>query len=340
MIRSRYSKRGLLVLFRDLKAHSQKSWDELARELEVDKRTLFDWRKGRHRIPTHVTGFIASKYGCRIPASLEQTDDALERKNAARKGGIARQLIHGNPGTFEGRRRGGKNSIKAQRAMGNGFFVRKPVANPALSTELAEFIGIVLGDGGISTRQVAITLHKTDDKDYALFVKGLAEKLFRTNVALRDRSDAHVTQVVISSTSIVDILLGMGLVTGSKVRKQVDVPSWIKEDNDFSKACARGLVDTDGCIFIDKHSLSNGTLYRNIGLAFTNRSKPLLRFFESLLLALGLNPTRSGSWNVLLRRKSEIEAYMRLIGSSNLKNRRKFDRFIKRSSRRGVRVVE
>lgn len=50
---------------------------------------------------------------------------------------------------------------------------------PQKNEELAEFVGIMLGDGGITKRQVIVTLNPKTDKAYSIFVKKLMERLFK-----------------------------------------------------------------------------------------------------------------------------------------------------------------
>lgn len=52
-----------------------------------------------------------------------------------------------------------------------------PFNQPPYSLELAEFIGIILGDGSLSKNQLTITLHKFDDKDFISYVKNLIKRL-------------------------------------------------------------------------------------------------------------------------------------------------------------------
>lgn len=39
---------------------------------------------------------------------------------------------------------------------------------------------------------------------------------------------------------------------GSKIKQQARVPHWIRTNHKFSKACLRGLTQTDGCIYNDR----------------------------------------------------------------------------------------
>jgi hypothetical protein len=83
---------------------------------------------------------------------------SLTLTERARLGGLRRCELYGNPGTAEGRSKGGRRGCEFFRlhpeiARLRGFVTRKETKNPPRSGELANFIGIMLGDGGI--RQIS-----------------------------------------------------------------------------------------------------------------------------------------------------------------------------------------
>jgi len=49
----------------------------------------------------------------------------------------------------------------------------------------------------------------------------------------------------------------IGLVLGNKVKQQIDIPEWIKSNNNFSLACVRGIIDTDGCFYTNSHYINS-----------------------------------------------------------------------------------
>ncbi|PIP55912.1 MAG: hypothetical protein CO183_01335 [Candidatus Zambryskibacteria bacterium CG_4_9_14_3_um_filter_42_9] len=129
----------------------------------------------------------------------------------------------------------------------------------------------------------------------------------------------------------------MGIEIGSKIRNQVKVPDWIEDNLGYKKKCIRGLFDTDGCFYIDKH-LIRGKVYRNAGMNFTNRSIPLLMFFKSVLTEIGFAPIQTSKYCVVLRKWSDIVRYFGEIGSSNSKHLNKFRAYA--TDRKGVREVK
>jgi hypothetical protein len=253
-------------------------------------------------------------------------------KIIASKGGKARMKIYGNPGTKVGRSLGGKRSSETHLNMDLSRFVARKVSPPSFSNDLAEFVGILLGDGGLSNYQVTITLNKSDDHEYTDYVARLTKKLFNVPLTIRERKEKNVNVIVVSRALLVKFLQSIGLKVGNKVINQVTVPKWILADQDFKKKCAKGLLDTDGCFYVDKH-LIKGKLYKNAGINFTNRSLPLLEFFKNTLIELGYSPTHTLKFSVVLRKEADIVRYFDEIGSSNPKHLNKFRAYIEEKGR-------
>lgn len=116
--------------------------------------------------------------------------------------------------------------IKSQPHLKSSW-VRKPKAvriPKRYSVELAEFFGIMLGDGHVSHFQVVVTLG-TKELKYAEYVQLLLSKIFKTNARIATRSDGY-RDVYFGSTIVTDWLLKEGLVF-NKVASQVDIPKWI-----------------------------------------------------------------------------------------------------------------
>lgn len=259
-------------------------------------------------------------------------------KRIARIGGLARVRLHGNPGTSSGRLLGAQIAQHTHKLLPSSPFVPRKFHLPVFSEDLAEFIGILLGDGGVSERQVTITLHKEEDKNYSQYVARLIKKIFRISILPKERNTENVSVIVLSRTLLVDFLKSMGIQVGSKIRNQVRVPDWIENNIEYKKKCLRGLFDTDGCFYVDTHVMK-GRVYKNAGMNFTNRSLPLLEFFKNTLVEAGFAPTQNSRYSIVLRKKLDIVRYFGEIGSSNPKHFNKFRAYF-HQKRKSVRVVE
>jgi hypothetical protein len=65
-----------------------------------------------------------------------------------------------------------------QSGLPTGFKFRKAIVKPEPSSLLAEFLGIMLGDGGVGPHQITITLNPITAADYADFVVDVIVQMF------------------------------------------------------------------------------------------------------------------------------------------------------------------
>lgn len=240
----------------------------------------------------------------------------------SRAGGLTRVRLHGNPGTAAGRKLGGLHSLATHRLRKTGFKLLKHVAFPPSSVALAELCGILAGDGHIGTYQTSVATNSVTDIEHAVYVKSLFEKLFKLPAPLAIRKKQKACAVVVSSKEVGRFLVGKGMVQGNKIHGGLQMPSWIRHRKSYETAFVRGLFDTDGCVYVDVHRI-RGRIYKNIGMAFTNRCLPLLADFRSSLERHGLHPTQKTKYAVFLRREKDIQRYFAVVGSSNPKHLRK-----------------
>lgn len=237
------------------------------------------------------------------------------------KGGLARIRVHGNPGTPEGRSLGGTNSLKTHAKNNTGFKTLAKIRIPAHSQELAELIGILMGDGHLGTYQLSVATSSETDVAHATFIKTLLSTLFEVHVSISSREQAHVLVILLSSKAVCEFLERAGMPKGNKLTHGLMPPRWIIDNEDFCTAFLRGLVDTDGCVYQDRHTVK-GKTYSSTCIAFTSASPSLLSFFESTLRGRGYHPTRWGR-HIRLRRKEEVFRYAREIGFNNPKHAEK-----------------
>ena len=211
---------------------------------------------------------------------------------------------------------------------------RKIIRIPSESKELAELMGIIAGDGGINNDwQLVISLNSVKDKEYSKYVCQLLEKLFNIEVVIRKRPNQNALVLVCSSTSLLDFLVTKGAVRGNKINQGIGTPLWVKKNLDYGKSFVKGLVDTDGCLYIHKHII-NGKSRKDIGFCFTNNSKNLIKIVMDVLKKIGAEPHISNKQNrVYLYGKKQIEGYLGEIGSANSRILNKYKDW------RGARVV-
>jgi intein/homing endonuclease len=195
---------------------------------------------------------------------------------------------------------------------------RKIIRIPSESIELAELMGIIAGDGGINNDwQLVISLNSIKDLEYSKYIYQLLKNLFNTEVAIRKRPKQNALVLVCSSTNLLDFLVAKGAVRGNKITQRIDIPVWIKDNPDYEKAFVRGLVDTDGCLFIHKHTVK-GELRNDIGFCFTNYSRKLLNSVADILTKFKIKQhvTDKGKRIYLYGAKTIVD-YLEIFGSSN-----------------------
>lgn len=263
---------------------------------------------------------ISKKYQISLPEKIEILEKRwINYKSEKGKiGGFAFKKLYSNPATIEGRKKGGKRAMEILKQRG----IVPPIKEfkyPPHSIELAEFVGIMLGDGGITKEQIAITLNRKADKNYILYVKKLSDFLFGEEPKYFQRKDCKADVIYYNGINIVRFITGIGLKIGNKVRQQVSVPGWIGRNIKYKIACLKGLMDTDGGIFTHKYKV-NGKIYSYKKICFTNRSMPLLYFVEDTLNELGFTAKtiyKVENKKVWLYNSKEVIKYLDEIGSSN-----------------------
>lgn len=298
---------------------------EFASLLGISNRTLTDWKRGKFLLPEKAAKFLYKKSGVKIPPS-KTLNQFWYTKKGARKGGIAMYKKYRSIGDPEKRRKSWWDWWnKVGKFENRKIFERKVISKPKFSVDLAEFVGIVLGDGGLTKNQLTISLNRETDKDYIVYVENLTKKLFSVQPSLRPRKQFLVTNIVVSRTELVDFCKNTGLKVGNKVRQGVDIPQWVKDKKAFMSACVRGLVDTDGSVFKHKYR-SNGKVYKYTKIDFSSSSKPLMNSVFAFLKTLGLRPriVKDGK-KLRIESVDTVKKYMGVIGTSNKKHLNRYN---------------
>lgn len=303
------------------------SIQEIARLSNVSERTIRDWRREKFLMDFSAVRILCDKLHIVVPSEIEVKERYWYVRVGARKGALAVIEKYGRVGGDpEYRKRRWrewweqKGRFKSHPVIG----VTKPIRRPRPSRKLAEFVGIMMGDGGITKNQLRVTLNSRDDTEYVPFVKRLTEELFKIPVSIAPRKDQMAVDLVISRTELVRFCNEkLGLPIGNKIKQGLDMPGWIKEDVGFQTACLRGLVDTDGCIFNEVHHINKKT-YSYQRLNFRSASPPLRNSVFSLLKGLGMNPTMRNDTAVQLENKEAIIKYFHTVKTHNPKHLRKF----------------
>lgn len=312
-----------------VKTKSQMSSDGIGNLCGVTGRTIREWSRAKYTLPLSSALLISKKIGVALPKDFKVLKQYWYIQKYARKGALARQKIYGLLGNAETRRKGGMVSQQRRREDPEKYLLlgckaRKQIKPLVHSTELAELCGILLGDGGITSFQFNITLNKFVDKEYSDFVEKLLFKVFKEHPYVKERKNVIV--LILSGVNLVEALEKVGLKRGNKVAHQVAIPGWILKNNKYAKACLRGLMDTDGCVYLHNH-LSGGIKYQHLGLNFSNHSRPLVLGAHKILSKNGIQASLVENKGVWVYSLGEVNKYFKIIGSSNPKHTTKFQNY-------------
>lgn len=314
--------------------------NQLAIICGVVGRSFRDWARGKLTISEAALNRLQDKFPqIKAPENIKVVDDYWYAAKGSKKGALRRLELYGPPGTPEGRRKGGLMSQLQRKAnpekykllgckLRKGFKVIKP------SEEFAEVAGIILGDGGITNNQLRISVSSIVDREYAKYITCLFEEIFGSKPSWCERNDCNAINLILSGINLIEELEKLGFVKGDKVKHQVDFPTWIWQDIEFQKACVRGLMDTDGGCYFHTHK-TNGLVYRNFGMCFSNKSLPLVQSMAGVLKLLGLKFSVANKGTQLyIYSFEEIKKYFKLVGSHNPKNWKKFNLYLNEKTHR------
>lgn len=296
------------------------SWTNLAKKLEISCRALRDWSKEKKKMSYKSAVLLSKIANIVLPEDIEIMKWSDHLRKISVKGGTNHYIKYGKI-CDERVRKDAWNKWWNNEGKYKDFeiYKRKEIQIPEKGIHLAEFVGIVLGDGNISDYAVRITLDSLSDKDYITYVSLLIMKLFNVTPKIFKHKKFRAVDIVMHRKNIVDFCVTLGLKIGNKIKQNVDIPQWIKDNNDYSIACVRGLIDTDGCFF--RHSyMSNGKRYSYIKIAFTNRNSSILKSVKEILINLGfcVRMTKDGD-DIRIENKKDVARYLNVIGTSNLK---------------------
>ena len=322
------SKNKANLLFKKIKQKGY-SLKTIAKFNSVSKRTITDWKRAKFSIPQKNFNKLTKISGLNPNFLNPKTiDNFWYIKKAAIKGAYARMQKYGDLGTPEGRRKGGLNSILSHRRLGTNFKTLKSLTKPKKSRKLAEFLGIMFGDGHLSNYQIEVTTNSSTDKNHAFYVKRLTEKLFGMKCTISVKSEEKTIIIKTSSKNLVNFIHKLGMPIGNKIQNNLKIPLWIKQNTAYLKAFIRGLFDTDGCIYCDNHKIKDKT-YQHLGWTITTYADKLKKDLLFYLKELGFSPTHTKNQkSIYLRKQKEIDKYFHTIGTNNPKHLKRYKTLI------------
>lgn len=179
---------------------------------------------------------------------------------------------------------------------------------------LAEFTGIILGDGSINRtyqNRVQITLNKRE-VSYRCYIVRMIRGLFNVNPDVYFRNKENAVDIRIFRKEIVDFLIDeLGLVESPKWNRQV-VPD-IFLGNHLEKFVLRGYFDTDGSVVITNN---NGTVYPRLEMKVcpSPMKKSFVDILERLNFRFGCYTIENSRFRIQMNGRVQAYKWLRDVG--------------------------
>ncbi len=198
------------------------------------------------------------------------------------------------------------------------YDVRRRIRLPKISDSLAEFFGILFGDGSVidteRIHRIVISLNLKEDSVYKDYVFQLIKKLFGIEPKLKRRQRFGKLDLEISSKGISKFLLSLGYPNGRKKDKLI-IPYWILENRKHLQLFLRGLVDTDGSLFFAKRGTYKLNEYPVIEIKMHDENFINQIFYSLKNLGFKVNKTKI---KIQLNGKDNLQKWINEIGFRNL----------------------
>lgn len=145
----------------------------------------------------------------------------------------------------------------------------------------AYVVGLAIGDGNLSNPNGRATrLRITCCSLYPKLIgriQDAVQRLFPENKVSITIREGNCVDVSCYSNKL-EKLLGWRVGHGSKAKQNVTIPDWILENETYALECLRGLLETDGSVYLDRG-------YKMVN--FTTIIKDLALQVESIISRLG-----------------------------------------------------
>lgn len=299
----------------------------LASYMNVSDRMARDWLRGKYSMPEKALLYIIDNFNVALPSCHVVTREE-HLQNISAQGGRARYKKYGVVACDEKKRKQSWEKWWQEKGRHDGYaHITKPkhVSLPLKSRDLAEFVGIMMGDGGVTKYFISITLSSERDREYAQIVSTFLKRLFGVEPKLYKRKKQYAIDIVIHRTLLTDFCVSIGLRKGNKLAQGLVIPQWIRCNKTYTKACIRGLFDTDGSLFMHTYDSKKRT-YSYPKLSFSSASPVLVQEVCTILRDLQVNAriTRNRK-EVRIENISDVEKYFSVVGSSNPKFQNKLE---------------
>ncbi len=181
-----------------------------------------------------------------------------------------------------------------------------PTYEPLIKNEdLAELIGVTLGDGSIHKYARTDGLRIVSNSENVGFINhytDLVSKVFNKKATNSKRKNSNATDIRVYEKHISK---RMGIPAGARANLTIMVPKWIRNNPDYSRRFLKGLYEAEGSYCVHEATYTHKFI-------FTNHNQSLLKIVFNLLKELGFNPYINSN-RVQLSRKAEISRIIELL---------------------------
>ncbi len=202
--------------------------------------------------------------------------------------------------------------------------------NLPFNAELAEIIGVMLGDGSLYKEKhrnryhTTICFNKAENK-YLNYIKTIFEEYLKYKFYKINGVDENFLRN--ASYQVGSHLIKAGLISGNKIDNKVKIPDWILHNNFYLKRVIRGLFDTDGCVYKKYDKYAQITF--KFGCWDTTNS------VRKAIIALNYSPTKiekgfnklhkKDFYKLYLCKQREIDQFFREIEPKNPKHLERYN---------------
>jgi len=216
-----------------------------------------------------------------------------------------------------------------------------------LTDELAELVGVHIGDGCLSDngryRECAVLGDLTEEIDYyeshlvPMFNRVVANPLIGNDEPLKRYESSNVCGIISFKGEIFEFYKSLGLPVGSKIN--VKIPKRFLKKK-LVRHVLRGLFDTDGNLYFDVNRSAKERVNKFPIIYLTSTSEKLILQVFDILISRGYSPSlkkphkgkrdKNPKHRVVIYRKSDVFRFVEKdIGFSNPKHLLKWEFFKK-----------
>ena len=218
-----------------------------------------------------------------------------------------------------------------------------------LNEEMAEFIGIFIGDGSLNVREGKCSYEfkftgniKDEIPYYRDRVSKLAGNVLNRKIEAKILDGGRSVGLYFCSKRFAGYLKGLGINSGPKAER-IEIPGKIIENNMLAIACIKGIFDTDGCFTLKREGV-----YPVV--TFAMKSRKLLKQIKSIIEGLDIGSSicfdvayfdrrynRNYTKHYLsINGKINTSKWFGIVGTNNPKIKEKYRRYIMSNKKKKI----